>query len=104
MKLQRSRGSPPRVFLHFFRWYCDPKMQNYIEGDLMEVFQRRLRTYGKQKADIQFVIDVLLLFRPGIIGPIKGNRNPNNYSMLKNYFLISWRSLVKQKTYSVINI
>jgi putative ABC transport system permease protein len=104
MKLQRSMGSPPQVFLNFFRWYCHPKMQNYIEGDLMEVYQRRLRAYGKQKADLHFVIDVLLLFRPGIIKPIKGNRNSNNYSMLKNYFKISWRSLVKQKTYSMINI
>jgi putative ABC transport system permease protein len=104
MRLQKSMGSPPRVFLQLFRWYCDPKVQHYIEGDLMEVYHRKLRTAGKQKADLRFVVDVLLLFRPGIIRPFKGNRNITNYSMLENYFKISWRTLVKQKTYSMINI
>src|SRR3989337_2004580 len=96
--------SPPKFFLRFFQWYCDPKVIDYIEGDLMEVYQVRLKTFGKRKADWKFIIDVLLLFRPGIIRPAEGHRNLNNYGMYKSYFKIGWRNLVKNKGYSLINI
>jgi hypothetical protein len=68
----KHHSSPPKFFLRFFRWFCHPKMQDYIEGDLMEVYQRRLTSSGKRKADLRFIVDVLLLFTPGIIKPAEG--------------------------------
>jgi putative ABC transport system permease protein len=79
-------------------------MQDYIEGDLMEVYEVRRKTIGKRRADIRFIIDVLLLFRPGIIKPTEGYKILNNYGMIKSYFKIGWRSLLKNKGYSYINI
>ena len=79
-------------------------MQDYIEGDLMEVYERRVKQHGKRKADLRFIIDVLLLFRPGIIRPAQGTKYSNNYGMYKSYFKIGWRNLVKDKGYSFINI
>ncbi len=96
--------NPPRLFLRFFRWYCHPKMLDYIEGDLIEVYGVRLKTGGKRTADWKFIIDVLLLFRPGIIRPADDYKNSNNYSMYKSYFKIGWRNLAKNKGYSFINI
>lgn len=95
---------PPKLFLKFFRWYCHPKLLDHIEGDLMEVYQQRVNKLGKRKADVKFIIDVLLLFRPSIIKPIEGYKNLNNYGMIKNYLKMGWRSLVKQKMYSAIKI
>lgn len=46
-------------------------MRDYIEGDLMEVYERNFKTLGKRQADWKFILDVLLLFRPGIIRPRK---------------------------------
>ncbi|HEY8934057.1 MAG TPA: ABC transporter permease [Cyclobacteriaceae bacterium] len=89
--------------MDFFRWFCHPKLKKYIEGDLMELYDERLKTSGKGKADLKFIIDVILLFRPGIIRP-EGNRNLNQYSMFKSYFKIGWRNLLKTKGYSMINI
>src|SRR5258708_9358840 len=102
--MKRSKASPPQFVLKFFRWYCHPKMQDYIEGDLMEVYDRRVMNLGKRKADIRFIIDVILLFRPGIIKPARGYQNINTYAMFRNYFTIGWRSLRKNKGYSYINI
>src|SRR3990170_5355273 len=95
---------PPKLFLRFFRWYCHPKVLKYIEGDLMELYDERLKRFGKKKADLKFSIDVLLLFRPGIIRPAEGYRNLNQYGMYKNYFMIGWRNLLKNKSFSTINI
>ncbi len=97
------KACPPRFFLRLFRWYCHPAMLDYIEGDLMEVYERRLKGTSKRNADIRFVIDVVLLFRPGIIRNIN-YQNLNNYSMIRNYFKIGWRNLVRNKSYAVLNI
>jgi putative ABC transport system permease protein len=79
-------------------------MQDYIEGDFMEVYERRLTSSGKRKADLRFIDDVLLLLRPGIIKPIEGSQNLNTYGMYKSYFKIGWRNLKKNKLFSLINI
>jgi putative ABC transport system permease protein len=100
----KYHNKPPSLFLRFFRWFCDPSMRDYIEGDLIEVHQRRHATHGKKRADMQFIVDVLLLFRPGIIKISINNHSPNHYAMLKSYFTIGWRNLLRSKGYSFINI
>src|SRR5258708_22442424 len=99
-----KKSNPPKLVLRFFRWYCHPKLVDHIEGDLIEVYQQRTKKSGKSKADITFIVDVLLLFRPSIIRPIEGYQNLNNYGMLKSYFKIGWRNLLRNKGHSLINI
>lgn len=95
-----KNNKPPQLPLRFFRWFCHPKLRDNIEGDLMELYEEQKAQSGKLKADLKFTLDVLLLFRPGIIRPAEGYQKLNNYGMLKNYFKISWRSLLNQKMYS----
>lgn len=95
---------PPQFFLNFFRWFCHPEMRDHIEGDLTEVYQERHKHSGKRTADVRFIIDIILLFRPGIIRPVKGYENINQYAMFKSYFKIGWRNLLRDKGYSFINI
>jgi putative ABC transport system permease protein len=97
-------NKPPRLPLRFFRWFCHPKLRDSIEGDLMELYQERRAENGKWKADLKFVRDVLLLFRPSIIKPTGGYENLNNYSMIKSYLTIGFRSLVKNKVFYFVNI
>lgn len=97
-------AGPPKYFLRFFRWFAHPKLRDYIEGDLIEEYRERLRSSRKRSADRQFIIDVLLLFRPGIVRPFDLNANPTSYIMYKSYFRIAWRNLLRSKGYSFINI
>ena len=98
------KGTPPKLPLRFFRWFCHPKLVKYIEGDLIELYEERVREIGKRKADRKFIIDVLLLFRPSIIKPVEGYQTLNTYGMYKSYFKIGWRNLLRNKTYSIVNI
>ena len=95
---------PPKLPLRFFRWYAHPKLRDSIEGDLVELYRERVREKGKRKADMLFAVDVLLCLRKGIIRPAEGHQQINTYGMLKNYFTIGWRSLLKQRMYSAIKI
>lgn len=102
--MEEIRPHPPKFFLRFFRWYCHPRLRDHIEGDLIEVYRKRRRKKTKQRADIKFILDVLLLFRPGIIKPVKGLKNLNESSMYKSYFRIGWRNMLKNRAHTSINI
>ncbi|MBL7865972.1 MAG: ABC transporter permease, partial [Cyclobacteriaceae bacterium] len=93
---------PPSWALTFFRWFCHPGLANSIEGDLMELYHERL-AMGKRKADLYFVLDVIMLFRPGIIRPSDPYPSNSN-AMFKSYFTIAGRNLLRNKGYSAINI
>jgi putative ABC transport system permease protein len=96
--------SPPKLPLRFFRWYCHRDFVEDIEGDLLERFEKRIEEKGIRSAKRQFSLDVIRLFRPGIIRSLEGHQKLNNYDMFKNYFKIGFRNLIKNKGYSFINI
>jgi putative ABC transport system permease protein len=79
-------------------------MAIYVEGDLVELFQERVSNAGPRIANIRFIIDVLLLFRPSMIQNLEGINQLNNYGMIKSYFRIGWRNMLRNKGYSFINI
>ncbi|MFZ1809239.1 MAG: ABC transporter permease [Cyclobacteriaceae bacterium] len=99
----KNKVQPPRLALRFFRWFCHPDLLGPIEGDLIELYNERVEQ-GKQKANFRFIMDVILLFRPGIIRPTDGYQQINQYGMIKSYLKIGWRNLLRNKGYSIINI
>lgn len=98
-----GRHNPPKVFHRFFLWFCHPSLRKYIEGDLLELYEEQLLTRGKRKADRRFIVDVLLLFRPGIIRPYESH-STNLASMINNYFKVGVRNILKYKVFSFINV
>ncbi len=102
--MDRQEIKPPELALRFFRWFCHPKIRQAIEGDLIELYHERVNVYSKRKADLNFIFDVILLLRPSIIKPSEKSYSTNNYAMLKNYFTIGWRNLIRQKMYSLIKV
>ncbi|MCG8387918.1 MAG: ABC transporter permease [Cytophagales bacterium] len=97
-------ASPPKLALRFFRWYCHPGYLEDIEGDLLERFETRAAAKGMAKARWRFVLDVIRLFRPGIIRPWEGSQQLNHYDMFRNYFKTGLRSILRHKAFSFINI
>ncbi|MEM7298260.1 MAG: ABC transporter permease [Bacteroidota bacterium] len=95
---------PPKLFLKFFRWYCHPDLVRPVEGDLMELYEERVREQGKKKANRKFIKDVILLFRKDIIKPADGTYKINTYGMFKNYFKVGIRNILKYKLFSFINV
>ena len=93
---------PPRWSLRFFRWFCDPECAEDIEGDLLERFEKR--TQNNQAANWLFTLDVVKLFRPGIIKPIGLGQKLNDYAMISNYYKVSMRNILRNKTFSFLNI
>ena len=82
--------TPPKFFLRFFKWFCDPELHCFVEGDLYELYLERVEKWSKKQADRRFALDVLLLCRPGIIRPIRLFKNVNPPDMFRHNLLISW--------------
>lgn len=59
---------------------------------------------GRSSANRKFFLDVLLLFRPSIIRPVEGAYQLNSYGMLRNYFKVGVRNILKYKAFSFINV
>lgn len=68
----------------------------------MERFDKRVRE-GK-RARLLFARDILQLFRPGIIKTFEGTQKLNQYDMFKNYFKVSFRNILRHKTFSFLNV
>lgn len=96
--------SPPNWPLRLFRWFCHPAFVEDIEGDLHERFALLIEELGLRKARIRFVIEVLLLFRPGLIRPMTLFSNLIQPGMLKHNLLISYRGFLRDKSTFLINL
>ncbi|MBL6447085.1 ABC transporter permease [Fulvivirga sp. 29W222] len=101
---QISNPTPPRWPSLFLRWYCHPDYLEDIEGDLIERFETTTRVKGVKAAKWNYTKDVARLFRPGIIRPLSGSYQLNQYGMFKNYFKVGIRNILRHKAFSIINI
>ena len=97
------KRTPPRKATRFLRWYCRADLVDEVEGDLYELFQRRVEVKGLRRAKIRYWFNVLTFLHPDYIR--KRKYRPNNPTvMFKNYFTIALRNLIRQKGYSSLNI
>lgn len=101
---KKDQNSPPNWILSFFRWYCRPDYLEDLEGDLRERFTRHKEEKDIHHAKRHFILDVLRLFRPGLIRSLPSRINIYNQDMFKNYLKVSWRNLFSDFSYSIIKI
>ncbi|WOK07542.1 ABC transporter permease [Imperialibacter roseus] len=96
-------NSPPKYPLRFLRWFCREDYLDEIEGDLIELFEKRAEK-SPERARRRFVWDVVKSFRLKNLKPILKGQNSNYSIMFQHYFKVSWRSIWKNKGYSSLNV
>lgn len=104
-KSKRDRPTPPVWATLLLRMFCDAYLINELEDDLNQLFEERVRSAGVRRARWRYIQDVLSLMRPALLRS-KSNHypNPSHTDMLQNYIKVAFRNLVKNRTYSFINI
>ena len=70
----------------------------------MEMYQENERELGTRKAKLKIVVDILLLFRPGIIRSRRPSQKPLNMHLIKHSLTISLRSFKRYPTSFAINL
>jgi ABC-type antimicrobial peptide transport system permease subunit len=101
-----SKSDPPKWAQQILRWYCSPHLLEEVQGDLEEEFDYQVQKSGVRKAKWDYIRNVL-----GFIRPFAMKRKPSltsnsslNMNMLKHYFVVANRNLVRHKVFSAINI
>jgi putative ABC transport system permease protein len=100
----RRKSLPPRWATRFLAWYCRPELLEDLQGDLNEYFDRNIRSKGRFKARLIYILDVIKFCRPYMMKKIYPVNTMNNLIIFQNYFKTSWRTIAKNKFFSALNI
>ncbi|MEQ8686099.1 MAG: ABC transporter permease [Imperialibacter sp.] len=102
-----KRPEPPAWATGFLHWYCREELAEEIEGDIREIFEETASAKNSRLASLQYVWHVLKFCQPFAWKKRNNKYNQtqfNNWTMLKNYIIIAYRSLLKKVGYSLVNI
>ena len=103
---------PPRWVDRLLAQFCPPYLLEELLGDLHEQFALQSEAHGEQKARLLYLLEVLRFCRPYYLKRRFNSPSDTHYStsytyspkMIRNYFKIAFRNLLKHKGYSFINI
>ena len=90
--------------LKFLRWFCNPEYLVDVEGDLLEMYGKRVKKPGRRSADLLMWRDVMLLFRPGMTRSLIPTHSHNMLAVTHHNILISLRNFARNKTAFFINL
>ncbi len=91
----------PRFPIRFLRWFCRPDYVEEFEGDILELFEKR-----SAKQDVNSTIrlwwDVIRTLRwSNLQHPF---RTKNYGIMIRNYFKVGYRNLIRDYKFSLLNL
>ena len=112
MKTAPQTGGPPRWADWLLETCLTPRLLEDVQGDLHEVFHKRVREVGLVKARREYSWAILHYLSPFFFKPLQRTGNETAYPspsllntiMLRNYLTISWRNLARNRLYSLLNI
>ena len=96
-----NEPQPPRWPSRLLETFCAPHLLEEVQGDLQELYGEWVREYGERRAGWLYLFHSVKFIR---LYRIKRFSSRNLTPMLKNYGIIAFRNLLRQKGYSVLNI
>ncbi len=98
-----SDQHPPSRAQKFLRFFLKPELWEEVSGDLDEQFYTSIRKGSSRKAYWIYWLQVLHYLRPFAVRKLINT--PSNLSiMYQHNLLIGWRTIRKNKLFSIINI
>ncbi len=100
-----QKRQPPEWALQLLASLLAPHLREGVEGDLLEVFEDRLKRYPAWRAQLLFIWDVVLLLRPTLLTqkPVIF-LTPSPLEMFPSFFKATLRHLGRYKGYTFINV
>ncbi len=106
------KSRPPRWADWLLERFLSPYLLEDVQGDLHEVFYKRMAQVGVTRARHEYSWAVLHYLSPFFFKPAPSEPNSSvypspsllNLSMLRNYLTIALRTLAHNKAYSIINV
>jgi len=93
-----------RFAFWFLKSFCPDHLFEEIEGDLMQRFERDVKSFGVRRAKRRLLWNTIRFLRPGIILRNKKSKGTNFYDMFINHIVFAWRIFRKEKFHSLLNV
>lgn len=96
-----KRNTPPQWIQSLLRRFASEQTLEEVEGDLLEFYPQWINHRGEWRANLKYFFTVVTLLRP-----FKRHQlfEQNHMMMMYNYFMMSWRTIVRNKVSSFINL
>ena len=94
----------PKFWTRLFNWLCDDDFAEELQGDLEERFYRDAENLGHQKAQSIYRKEVIKMIRPSVVGLQKRIPMLVRLSVFKIHFVLAIRNMVRNKTFSAVNV
>lgn len=100
--MKKGDHHPPKWAKSLLEFFCREDYADEISGDIYEAFYWRLKEQGLFKARLKFIIEVFRSFR---LSNLKSFHHIQlNTMIFQNYIKVAFRTLLKRKSTSFINI
>ncbi|MEQ8474927.1 ABC transporter permease [Fulvivirga sp.] len=106
-----SQNRPPKFAQWLLNIFCRADYIEDLIGDLDEEYAQNLKSKNRSKAAWLYYKEVFSLILSYALVKRKKDHSihpysttQNNIAMLKNYFLVAYRNLVKQRFFTAVNI
>lgn len=96
--------SPPKWPLKLLRLFLKKEYLEEIEGDLEELFYDNAVQLSPRRARRIYTWEMIKLMRPALLRNFEGIESITQHGMIKNYFKVSIRGLMKNPVNSAINL
>ena len=106
----KGKTQAPKWPRRLLVWYCGESLAEDLIGDVEELFNLNVSRMSARKARFKYSLQSLSLLFSHTVAVRRRNktrtsRSTQNFiSMYKNYFKVAYRSLVKQKLFTIINV
>lgn len=96
--------STPRFWTTLLRRFCQRGLYEELQGDLEEVYLRKMEETNASKAKAYYRKEVISLIRPSVFKKPKKIQNLMMSSLFQMNLKLAMRNMVRHKVFSAINI
>ncbi|MEJ0054355.1 MAG: permease prefix domain 2-containing transporter [Bacteroidota bacterium] len=105
MKEQATKPTPPRWATKLLRAFCASHLLEEVQGDLQEEFDYQVWRVGKRRARLDYIRNVLGFFKPfALKRKSAAHSNYFTMNMVQHYWVVAFRNVIRNKSFSLINI
>lgn len=102
--MSEANIAPPRWPLSLMRFFLKKEYLEEIEGDMEELFYDNVEQLSIPQARRIYTLEMLKLMRPALLKNFENIEQLIQHGMIKNYFKVSIRGLMKNPLNSSINL
>ena len=102
--MKPNQSLPPKWADNILSWFCKDEVLENIQGDLHEIYQKRVTILGQRKSNLLYLRDVVSLLRPRLIKKMEGSFQLNHFGIFNSQLKTSIRIFRRNAFFSGINV